>query len=70
MAFKYEILKKIATLSEKGEWTKELNLVSWNDRPGKLDIRDWNHEEERMGKGVTLSEEEARELLEGLKEYL
>ncbi len=70
MAFKYEITEKIRVLSERGVWTKELNMVSWNDRQPKLDLRDWNHEEGRMGKGITLSEDEARELLEGLKEVL
>lgn len=70
MAFKYEITEKIRVLSERGVWTKELNMVSWNDRQPKFDLRDWNHEEGRMGKGITLSEDEARELLEGLKEVL
>lgn len=70
MAIKYEITERIKVLSERGVWTKELNKVSWNDREPKFDLRDWNHEENRMGKGVTLTEEEARELLEGLKEVL
>lgn len=64
---KYEVVEKIATLSERGDWTKELNKVSWNDRPAKFDIRDWNHEEGRMSKGITLSDEEAEELFEALK---
>lgn len=55
---KYEILERIAILSEKGNWTKELNKVSWNDRPGKFDLRDWNHDEGKIGKGITLTEEE------------
>lgn len=67
---KYEIVEKIAVLSEKGDWTKELNKVSWNDRPAKFDIRDWNHEEERMGKGTTLTDEEALALKEALDKIL
>ena len=55
---KYEIVERIAILSEKGNWTKELNKVSWNDRPSKFDLRDWNHDEGKIGKGVTLTEEE------------
>ena len=39
-------------------WTKELNLISWNDRDAKYDIRDWSADHEKMGKGVTLSAEE------------
>ena len=67
---KYEITEKIAVLSERGDWSKEINKVSWNDRPPKFDLRDWNHEEGKMGKGVTLTEEEARMLMEALKEVL
>ncbi|MEW8974381.1 MAG: PC4/YdbC family ssDNA-binding protein [Tissierellaceae bacterium] len=67
---KYEIVEKIAVLSERGNWTKELNKVSWNDRPAKFDIRDWNHEEEKMGKGATLTDEEALVLKEALDKIL
>ena len=65
---KYEIVEKIGILSEteKG-WTKELNRVSWNDRPAKYDIRDWAPGYEKMGKGVTLNDEEAKNLLELLR---
>ena len=62
---KYEITKHIGVLSESAKgWTKELNLVSWNDREPKYDIREWSPEHEKMGKGVTLSEEEASKLKE------
>lgn len=64
---KYDITEKIAVLSERGSWSKELNKVSWNDRPAKFDLRDWNHEENKMGKGVTLTDEEARVLMEALQ---
>ena len=63
---KYEIIERIAILSEKGGWTKELNKVSWNDRPAKYDLRDWNHEKEKISKGSTLSEEVLRNLREVL----
>ena len=59
---KYEI-KKVRNLSESSKgWTKELNLISWNGREAKYDIRDWAPEYEKMGKGVTLSKEELKEL--------
>lgn len=64
--FKYEIVERIAVLSENGKWTKELNKVSWNDRPAKYDLRDWNHEEGKMGKGLTLSDVEISNLKEVL----
>ena len=62
---KYEITKHIGVLSEGSKgWTKELNLVSWNGREPKFDIRDWSPDHEKMGKGVTLTEEEAAKLKE------
>lgn len=60
---KYEIIKTVGVLSENSKgWTKELNLISWNDREPKYDIRDWGPNHEKMGKGVTLSEEEVNKL--------
>ena len=56
---KFEITKTIACIStEKNGWTKELNLVSWNDRTPKYDLRTWSPDHQKMGKGVTLSNEE------------
>ena len=56
---KYEIVKKIGVLSKSTSgWAKELNLISWNDREAKYDIRDWSSDGGKMGKGVTLSKEE------------
>ena len=64
---KYEIVKNIAVLSTSASgWSKELNLVSWNDRDAKYDLRDWSADHSKMGKGVTLSKEE----LLALKEFL
>ncbi len=62
---KYEIVEKIGVLSENGKgWSKEINLVSWNDGTPKYDIRDWAPEHERMGKGATLTKEELLKLKE------
>jgi len=64
---KYEIVKKIGVLSKAGSgWTKELNLIRWNDREPKYDLRDWSADGEKLGKGITLSREE----LSSLKELL
>jgi len=60
---KFEIVEHIAVLSESATgWKKELNLVSWNDREAKYDIRDWSPDKEKMGKGITLSEAEWKAL--------
>jgi hypothetical protein len=59
---KYEIKQTIGILSESSKgWKKELNLVSWNDREPKYDIREWSPDHEKMGKGLTLSIEELKE---------
>ena len=56
---KFEIIKKIGVLSKTASgWTKEVNLMSWNDREPKYDIREWSPDRENRGKGVTLSKEE------------
>ena len=61
--FTFEIKEEIAVLSENAKgWKKELNLISWNGGEPKYDIRDWDPNHEKMGKGVTLSEEEAKQL--------
>ena len=66
---KFEIIKNIGVLSESSKgWKKELNLVSWNGREPKYDLRDWDPEHEKMGKGVTLTEEELKKLKELLGE--
>ncbi len=60
---KYEITEGFGVLSESNKgWNKELNLISWNDREPKYDIRDWSPDHEKMGKGVTLSRDELVEL--------
>ncbi len=62
---KYEIIEKLGILSESTKgWTKELNLISWNGSTPKYDIRDWYPDHEKMGKGITLTDEEAKKLKE------
>jgi hypothetical protein len=64
---KYEIEKTFGELSESAKgWKKELNLISWNGREAKYDLREWDPNHEKMGKGMTLSKEE----LLALKELL
>lgn len=64
---KYEIIKNVGVLSRSASgWAKEVNLISWNDREAKYDIREWSADHEKMGKGVTLSLAE----LMALKELL
>ena len=62
---KYEIVETVGAVSENNKgWTKELNLISWNGRDAKYDLRDWAPDHSKMGKGVTLSKEELIQLKE------
>lgn len=62
---KYDIIEEIGVLSENSKgWRKELNKISWNGAAPKYDIRDWAQNHEKIGKGITLTEEEAAKLKE------
>ena len=67
---KFEITKQIGVLSESARgWTKELNMVSWNEREPKFDLREWSPDHSRMGKGITLTDEDIvalKDLLDNL----
>ena len=67
---KFEITRTLGVLSESTKgWQREINLVSWNERKPKVDIRDWGPEHEKMGKGITLNKMELlqlKELLNGM----
>ncbi len=68
---KFEIVEQLGVISENDKgWKKELNLVSWNEREPKYDLRDWNDTHEKMGKGITLSKEEAKKLMNILKDKI
>lgn len=64
---KYEIKETVGVIAESAKgWKKELNLISWNGKEAKYDLREWAPGHEKMGKGVTLSNDE----LKALKELL
>ena len=61
--FKYEIVKTLGVVSQPNNgWIKELNLISWNNREPVYDLRTWDESHERMGKGITLTEEDLKNL--------
>ncbi len=61
---KFDIVEEIGVLSTSSKgWNKEINKVSWNGATPKYDIRDWSPDHEKMGKGVTLTEGELKQLL-------
>jgi hypothetical protein len=60
---KFEIEKELGKISESSKgWNKELNLISWNGKEAKYDLRDWAPGHEKMGKGITLSSDELKQL--------
>ena len=67
----YEIVKEIAVLSKSDSgYTKEINFISWNGKEPKYDIRSFSPNREKCGKGITLTEKEAGNLLAALKKEL
>lgn len=64
----FEIKEHVGTIAtKKNGWTKELNIVSWNNGKAKYDIREWDEDYERMSKGTTFTEEELENLFRILK---
>ena len=60
---RFDLMERIGVLSRKENgWTREVNIVAWNDGPGKVDIREWDPDHKRMTRGVTLFEDEAEKL--------
>jgi hypothetical protein len=59
-----DIVQSLCVLSARNdEWSLEFNLVKWNDNKPKYDIRPWNNDHTRCGKGITLSEDELKKLV-------
>lgn len=68
--FKYEINNKVSVLAEQGDYTTEVNVITYGEHgKPKLDIRKWNRAEDRMQKGITLNKDEAQALYEALKGF-
>ncbi|MBQ7444570.1 MAG: hypothetical protein IJS71_01335 [Clostridia bacterium] len=65
---KFEIVRRIAVISDKGSgWTREINLVRWNDGGLKVDIRDWNSGRQSMRKGLTFNRPEFLSIVKAFK---
>lgn len=68
---KFEILNELGVISEGNKgWKKEFNRMSWNGEEAKYDIRSWDSDHSKMGKGITLTEEELRQLSKLILEEL
>jgi len=61
--FKFDIKKTLGTISESAKgWNREVNVMTWNNKKVKIDIREWDENHEQMGKGITLNKEELKKL--------
>ena len=68
--FKYEIVERIAEIGRNDDGvSKQLNLISYNGYKAKYDVRSWNPDG-TMGKGVTLTEDEALALASAIANYV
>ena len=65
----YDVVKKIGVIADNSAWETQVNLISWNHAKPKFDIRKWNVETNKMSKGISLTESEARALADLLIEY-
>lgn len=65
----YEVMNEIGELGN----GKKVRVVSWNGRESKIDIRQWTTDDngnERCGKGICLTNDEAKNLIDVLSKYL
>lgn len=60
--FSYKIVRNITTISQRGNWALELNLISWDGRPATFDLRKWNEDHTKMSKGISLTRDEVKAL--------
>ena len=65
----YDVVKKIGVIADNSAWEMQVNMISWNHAKPKFDIRKWNVETNKMSKGISLTESEARALADLLIEY-
>jgi hypothetical protein len=67
--FKFDIKQNLGVISESTKgWKREVNVMTWNKKKPKVDIREWDENHEKMGKGITLNKEELKELKEILNQ--
>lgn len=65
--FEYKVEERIAEIGRTNDKVLEVNVISWNNRPPKVDIRRWSEDHAFMGKGISMTEEEAKALYDALK---
>lgn len=67
----YELVQSLGVVAEYPTgWTKEINLISWNNKEPKIDLRDWDSKHEHMSRGITLKIEEVQKSVDILTDFL
>ena len=62
------IIAHVGILSkDRSGWSKEVNIVSWNDGPARIDIRSWSPDHEKRSRGITLNGDEAQRLIDSVQ---
>lgn len=68
--FSFELVKTVGVLSTNAkDWTREINVIRWNGKAPKYDVRDWSPDHLKMGKGISFTKDEVivlRDLLNQL----
>lgn len=65
--FKYKLIKKVGVISRnQAGWTKEVNIVSYNDKKSVIDIRIWSPNN-KMSRGITIDKKDLKTLINLLK---
>ena len=64
-AVSFTILEHLGVLRASAlGWARELNYISWCDRPAKFDIRDWTPDHKKSSRGITLTDYEMNKICE------
>lgn len=65
MNIEYELIETYGVFDEtESGWTREVNLISWNGKEPKIDVRTWSPDHSKSSKIGTLSKDSARRLAE------
>ena len=66
--FRFEIKEHIGVIAKNPSgWQKELNVVEWNGKEPKYDLREWDESHTHCSRGVTMTVDEVVALLGLLK---
>lgn len=69
--YNFKIHEKIGVVSEKlNGWTLELNVVSFNGRDAKYDLREWRNDHTELRTGARFSESDLKPLMELIRKHL